>query len=91
MELWQEWWVWVAAGAVLGVLEVIVSGYVLLGFAAGAIVTGLLIWVGLLGQSVGGVLLAFAIASFAAWASFHWLFRLPLDRAKVIHHDINDN
>ena len=36
MTLWQEWWVWMAGGAVLAILEVAVSGFVLLGFAIGA-------------------------------------------------------
>ena len=39
MQLWQEWWVWIAAGIVLAILEIVVSGYVLLGFALGAVLT----------------------------------------------------
>lgn len=89
--LWQEWWVWIAAGVVLGILEVVVSGYVLLGFALGAIVTGVLLWLGVLGASLSSLLLVFAVASLAAWLGLRSLFGLPKDNVKVIHHDINEN
>ncbi len=91
MHYWQEWWVWVAAGLVLAILEVMVSGYVLLGFALGAVVTGLLIWAGLLGSTVAATLLVFAVASLAGWTLLRMVFGLPHDSVKVIHHDINEN
>ena len=50
--MWHEWWVWIAAGVVLAILEVMVSGYVLLGFAAGAVLTGVLLALGVLGGSL---------------------------------------
>ena len=91
MQFWQEWWVWIAAGVVLAILEIVVSGYVLLGFAGGAVLTGLLIWVGLLGGTVPALMLVFALASLGAWLAFRSLFGLPRDNAKVIEHDINEN
>ena len=33
--MWHEWWVWIAAGVVLAILEVVVSGYVLLALPPG--------------------------------------------------------
>jgi membrane protein implicated in regulation of membrane protease activity len=91
MQLWQEWWVWVAIGVVLAILEVMASGYVLLGFAAGAVITGLLIWIGMLGASLSAMVLVFALASLGAWLVFRRIFGLPRDNVKVIHHDINEN
>ena len=91
MMLWQEWWVWIAGGVVLGILEVVVSGYVLLGFALGALVTGVLLSLGVLGSSLPLLLLVFAVASLAAWQGLRSLFGLPKDNVKVIHHDINEN
>lgn len=91
MMLWQEWWVWMAAGVVMAILEVVVSGYVLLGFALGAVLTGVLIWAGVLGSNVSATLLLFALASLAAWLALRALFRLPKDNVKVIRHDINEN
>ncbi len=91
MQLWQEWWVWIAAGVVLAILEIVVSGYVLLGFAGGAIITGILMWAGVLGASVSATVLVFAVASLAAWLVLRAVFGLPKDNVKVIEHDINEN
>ena len=90
MQIWQEWWVWIAAGFVLAILEIMVSGYVLLGFAGGAVVTGILIWLGVLGATIGAMLLVFAVASLVCWLGLRALFGLPQDNVKVIHHDINE-
>ncbi len=44
--MWTVWWVWVVAGFLLGILEVFTPGFIFLGFAVGAILTGhLLAWV----------------------------------------------
>ncbi|HQY44561.1 MAG TPA: hypothetical protein PK450_10320 [Paracoccaceae bacterium] len=91
MQLWQEWWVWIAAGVVLAILEVVVSGYVLLGFAVGAVLTGLLTWGGVIGTSLSVMLLVFALASLGGWLVLRKVFGLPKDNVKIIHHDINQN
>lgn len=90
MQLWQEWWVWIAAGFVLAILEVVVSGYVLLGFAGGAVLTGILIALGILGAGLGAMVLVFALGSLASWLGLRAMFGLPKDNVKVIHHDINE-
>ena len=89
--MWHEWWVWIAAGVVLGILEVVVSGYVLLGFAAGAVLAGVLLALGVLGGSLPVMLFVFAVASLVAWFVFTKAFGLPNDNVKVIRHDINEN
>lgn len=89
--MWQEWWVWIAAGVVLAILEIVVSGYVLLGFAVGAVLTGVLIWLGVLGANLSATILVFAVASLAGWLALRSLFGLPKDNVKVIDHDINEN
>jgi uncharacterized membrane protein YgcG len=43
---WSIWWVWIVAGFLLGMLEIIVPGYIFLGFAIGAVVTGILVGIG---------------------------------------------
>jgi inner membrane protein len=91
MQLWQEWWVWIAAGVVLGILEIVVTGYVLLGFALGAIATGVLIWLGVLGASISVMVLVFAVASLAAWLGLRAIFGLPKGNVKIYEHDVNDN
>jgi membrane protein implicated in regulation of membrane protease activity len=91
MMLWQEWWVWMVAGVVMAILEVMVSGYVLLGFALGAVLTAILIWLGALGSNLSATILVFAVASLVGWLVLRALFRLPKDNVKVIRHDINEN
>lgn len=88
--LWQEWWIWMIAGAVLAILEVLISGFILLGFAIGAVLTGVLLWLEILGGSLAVLLVVFALASLAAW----WLLRrfvgVRPGQVKVWERDIND-
>lgn len=88
--LWQEWWVWMIAGAVLGILEVVIPGFILLGFAIGAALTGLLLWAGVLGGSLAALLLVFAVASLIAWLILRKVAGIRRGQVKLWHHDIND-
>lgn len=88
--LWQEWWVWMIAGAVLGILEVVIPGFILLGFAIGAALTGLLLWAGVLGGSLAALLLVFAVASLIAWLALRKVAGVRRGQVKVWNHDIND-
>ncbi len=89
--LWQEWWVWIVGGIVLAVLEVLAPGYVLLGFAVGAVVTGGLLWFGVLGASLPVVVLVFALVSLLTWLAFRKIFGLRRGQVKVWHDDINEH
>ncbi len=91
MMLWQEWWVWALAGLVLAMLEVVLPGFILLGFAIGAGVTGLSIWLGILGGSLPVLLLVTAVVALVAW----WVLRSALGvrkgQTKIWNKDINEN
>lgn len=89
--LWQEWWIWMIAGAILGILEVVVPGFILLGFAIGAALTGLLLWSGILGASLSVLVLVFAVASLVAWLVLRKVVGVRHGQVKVWNHDINDN
>lgn len=91
MALWQEWWVWLVAGAVLAILEVLIPGFILLGFAIGAALTGALLWFGVLGGSLVLLLLVFGLASLVAWLALHRLVGVRRGQVKVWNRDINDN
>lgn len=91
MALWQEWWVWMIAGAVLAILEVLLPGFILLGFALGAALTGALLWFGVLGGSLGLLLLVFGIASLVAWLALRRLVGVRRGQVTVWNRDINDN
>ncbi len=91
MMMWQVWWVWVVAGFALGVLEVIMPGYIFLGFAIGAVVVGAGLGLGLLGGSVPLLILVFALASLAAWLALRRTMGVRGSPGKIWHKDINDN
>ena len=72
--MWAMWWVWVVAGFALGVVEVLLPGFIFLGFAIGAVITGVLVGIGLLGANVAALVLVFALASLAAWFVLRQMF-----------------
>lgn len=88
--MWGLWWVWLAGAVVLGILEVVVPGFVFLGFAAGAAVTGVLLVLGL-SVSLPTLLLIFALVSLASWLVMRKLFSLRRGQVKIWDRDINDN
>jgi membrane protein implicated in regulation of membrane protease activity len=89
MMLWQVWWVWVVAGFALGVLEVILPGYIFLGFAIGAVLVGAALGFGLLGGSLALLALVFALASLAAWLALRRTMGVRPGQVKVWDRDIN--
>jgi inner membrane protein len=88
--MWATWWVWVVAGFALGVVEVLVPGFIFLGFAIGAVITGVLVGIGLLGANVPLLVLAFALASLAAWFVLRQMFGVNGGEVKLWDKDINE-
>jgi membrane protein implicated in regulation of membrane protease activity len=89
--LWQQPWVWVAGGVVLAGLEMLVPGFFLLGFALGAVLVGVMLWVGLLGSSLPALLMVFAVASVVAWVVLRRVVGVRKGQVKIWDRDINDN
>ncbi|MGR3290314.1 MAG: NfeD family protein [Paracoccaceae bacterium] len=89
--IWQEWWVWIVGGIALAVLEILAPAFVLLGFSVGALATGVLIAVGVLGSSLPVLILVFAVVSLAAWLVLRKMFGLKRGQVKIWEKDINDN
>ena len=89
--MWAVWWVWVVAGFGLGVLEVLVPGFIFLGFAIGAVLTGVLVGLGLLGGNLAALLLAFAVLSVLAWLGLRATMGVRGNQVKLWDKDINDN
>ncbi len=89
---WQVWWVWIAAGFVIGIFEVMLPGFIFLGFAGGAIVTGVLLGLGVLtGASLSVVLAVFAFASLAVWLGLRAVIGKKPGQVKIWDRDVNDN
>ncbi len=91
MVLWQEWWVWIVIGVTLAVAEVMLPGFVLLGFAIGAALVGLLLLIGLLGGNLYVLILIFALASLVAWIALRRLVGIRKGQVKIWDRDINEN
>ena len=87
----MEWWVWVVAGLLLGSLEILVPGFFFLGFAAGGLVTGVLVKLGL-AAGTPVLSLVFAVASLLSWLVMRQIFALPSGRSqpKIWKRDINE-
>lgn len=88
---WSVWWVWVVAGFLIGGLEILVPGYIFLGFAIGAVVTGILIGLGVLVGGPALLLLTFAVSSLVAWIALRRTMGVREGQVKVWDRDINDN
>jgi inner membrane protein len=82
--------VWIVAGFALGVLEIIIPGYIFLGFAIGAVFTGALIGIGVLGASLPVAILIFALASLGAWYALRALLGRHEGQVKIWDKDVND-
>ena len=91
MMLWQEWWVWIVGGIILAVLEVIAPGYILLGFSVGAIATGILLALGVLGGSLPILILVAAVISLLTWFAMRRFFGIRRGQIKIWDKDINED
>ena len=91
MILWQEWWVWIVIGVTLAVAEVMLPGFILLGFAIGAALVGCLLLIGVLGGNLFVLILIFAIASLISWIALRRLMGVRKGQVKIWDRDINDN
>jgi len=89
MQLWAVWWVWVVASVGLAVLEVLVPGFVFLGFAISAAVVAVLVGFGLLGGNVPVLVLVFAVLALVAWLGLRGAVGVTKGQVKVWDKDIN--
>ena len=88
--LWELSWVWFSAALFLATAEVLVPGYIFLGFALGALALGLVLTV----VSLGGLaitLVIFSVLSLVAYLVIRSVFGLKTGSVKIWDRDINDN
>ncbi len=88
--MWSLWWIWLAAALVLGILEMVIPGFILLGFAIGAAVVGILLATGAT-LSLPWLLVIFAVISLVAWLVLRKVFSLRHGQQKIFERDINDD
>lgn len=89
-QIWTVWWAWVVLGFLLGILEIIAPGYIFLGFAIGAVLTGVVAALGLT-TSLPLLLLIFAVASVVAWLVLRRVMGVREGQVKIWDRDINDS
>ena len=89
-QIWTVWWAWVVLGFLLGILEIFAPGYIFLGFAIGAVLTGALAALGLT-TSLPLLLLVFAVASVVAWLVLRKVMGVREGQVKIWDRDINDS
>ena len=83
------WWAWVILGFALGVLEVLAPGFIFLGFAIGAVVTGMLVGIGI-PAGPAALILVFAVVSVVAWLALRRTMGVREGQVKIWDRDIND-
>ena len=88
---WSVWWVWVVAGFLIGGLEILAPGYIFLGFAIGAVTTGVFLGFGILSGGPAFLMLTFALCSLVAWFALRKTMGVRAGQVKVWDRDINDN
>jgi membrane protein implicated in regulation of membrane protease activity len=90
MPLWTEWWVWMSGALILATLEVLIPGYIFLGFAIGAGMMGLLILLGISAKGFAITLVTFAVLSLISYLVMRKVFGLRTGQVKVWETDVND-
>lgn len=84
------WWVWICAGLVFGVIELLAPGFIFLGFAIGALAMAVFVFV-LPATNVPALLAMFAILSLIAWIGLRLIFRRQSSGTRIVKRDINEN
>lgn len=90
MMLWEIWWVWIAGALALAILELFAPGFIFVGFALGAAVTGVVFALGIV-LTLPWALVIFALVSVAAWVLLRAAFGVRKGQTKTFHRDINED
>ncbi|MEY4696399.1 MAG: hypothetical protein RIT14_827 [Pseudomonadota bacterium] len=88
--LWDIWWAWIVAGFILGGLEIMAPGYIFLGFAMGAVITGAALGLNVVAGGLALVLLIFALSSLLSWFGLRRTMGVRKGQVKLWDRDIND-
>lgn len=88
MTLASLWWAWLCLALILGIAEMLIPGFIFLGFAIGAVGVAILLAVGLT-VSLPALLLIYAALSLITWLALRRYFALPKGQVKTFKDDIN--
>jgi len=90
-DLLSQWWFWLSAAVVLGIVEVMVPFFVFLGFSIGAVGMAILVATGWVSLGAAGNLALFAVLSLAGYGLLRVLLGKTQGDVRIITKDINDN
>ena len=79
-----------AAALVMAIAEVVIPGFIFLGFAIGAFGVSLILLNTGLGLGLPALLFIFAALSLIAWLLLRHFFAAPKGQVKTFESDIND-
>ena len=82
------WWVWMAAALVLAIIEVVVPGYIFLGFAVGAALTAVLVL--LVQVSIPTALVIAAVLAGLSYVALRKMLGVQKGQVRIWTKDIND-
>jgi len=90
------WWVWALGAVALAFLEVVVPGYVFLGFAIGAAATAVVLLIGgpaaaAITGSVPLLALFFAVVSLVSWLALRRWLGIRAGQVTKFDRDINED
>ncbi len=90
MTFYTLWWVWMAGALALAIIEVILPGFIFLGFAIGAFAVSLILLNTGVTFGLPALMLIFAGLSLVAWLLMRRFFAMPKGQVKTFEGDIND-
>lgn len=88
--LWALWWVWMAAALLLAMVEIVLPGFLFLGFAIGAALVGLMLIVAPLWLGLPLLLVLFGAISLISWAVLRRVFSFEHGQVRRVRGDVND-
>lgn len=84
------WWVWLAAGLVMGLAEVLLPGFIFLGFAIAAVLMAGVVAIAP-GLGAPALLALFACGALVCWVGLRVMFKKQSSGARIVTKDVNDN
>ena len=89
---WSVWWIWASLGFVLLIFEVLLPGFVFLGFGLAALLlAGLLFLAPVLVPSFPVALVIFALFALVSWWVLRKTIGIRKSQVKIWDRDINDD
>ena len=93
---WHRWWAWGMLAALCGILELVLPGYIFLGFAVGASAMAAMFLVGppfttWLPEGMPALMVVFAVLSILAWIALRAAMGVRKGQVRIVRHDINED